>query len=170
MKRERGYAAAAAVVGAGAALLAASRGWWDASGDVVPGSTGPGTFATVAGPTTGGDRYPWLTALALVALAGGGAVLATKGIARTVIGGLLLFAGTGVVLAAAIGVAREATPFWPVVAALGGLAVFDAGWLTVYKGRSWTSMGARYERADPRPADTPKGMWDELDHGRDPTA
>jgi hypothetical protein len=114
---------------------------------------------------TGSDRYPWLAALALVALAGGGALLATKGLVRTAIGGLLLFSGVGIVLAVALAVARDAAPFWPVVAALGGLAVFDAGWLTVYKGRSWASMGARYERASREP-----NMWDELDHGRDPTA
>jgi len=162
VKRERGYAAASAVVGAGAALLAASRGWWDAGGDAVPG-----TFSAVADPTTGGDRYPWLTALALVALAGGGALLATKALLRTAIGGLLLFAGVGIVLAGALAVVRDAEPFWPIFAAVGGLAVFDAGWLTVYKGRSWASMGARYERT-PR-TDTPSGMWDELDHGRDPT-
>jgi hypothetical protein len=163
MKRERGYAAASAVVGAGAALLAASRGWFEATGRSAPGS-----FATTAADqVTGSDRYPWLTALALVALAGGGAILATKALVRTAIGGLLLFAGVGIVLAAAAAVVGEAEPFWPIVAALGGLAVFDAGWLTVYKGRSWPSMSARYERTGP--ADTPTGMWDELDHGRDPT-
>jgi LPXTG-motif cell wall-anchored protein len=160
MRRERGYAAASAVLGAGAALLAASRGWWDAGENAVPG-----TFAAAADPTTGGDRYPWLTALALVALAGGGAVLATKAFVRTAIGGLLLFAGAGIVLAAAVAVVRDAEPFWPIVAALGGLAVFDAGWLTVYKGRSWASMGTRYERTTREP-----NLWDELDHGRDPTA
>ncbi|GAA0912559.1 Trp biosynthesis-associated membrane protein [Virgisporangium aurantiacum] len=160
MKRERGYAVTAAVVGAGAALLAASRGWWDAGADPVPGTFGP-----AADQVTGSDRYPWLAALALVALAGGGALLATKGFVRTVIGGLLLFSGVGIVLAVALAVARDAAPFWPIVAALGGLAVFDAGWLTVYKGRSWATMGARYERSTKQPS-----MWDELDHGRDPTA
>jgi hypothetical protein len=160
MKRERGYALAAAVVGAGAALLAASRGWWDVGADPVPGTFGP-----AADQVTGSDRYPWLTALALVALAGGGALLATKGFVRTAIGGLLLFSGVGIVLAVALAVARDAAPFWPIVAALGGLAVFDAGGLTVYKGRSWATMGARYERKNKEPS-----MWDELDHGRDPTA
>ncbi len=164
MKRERGYAVAAAVVGAGAALLAASRGWWDA-GSGAGTDPVPGTFAPAAEQVTGSDRYPWLTALALVALAGGGALLATKGFVRTAVGGLLLFSGVGIVLAVALAVARDADPFWPIVAALGGLAVFDAGWLTVYKGRSWPSMGARYERATKEP-----NMWDELDHGRDPTA
>ena len=51
---------------------------------------------------------------------------------------------------------------------LSGLAVFDAGWLTVRKGRSWAAMGARYERSA-EPTDDPASMWDELDHGRDPT-
>jgi hypothetical protein len=165
MKRERGYAAAAAVVGAGAAAIAVSRGWFEATGPREQGS-----FATAAEQVTGSERYPWLWALALVALAGGGAVLATKGFVRSVIGGLLLFAGTGIVLGAAFAVAREAEPFWPVVAAVGGAAVFDAGRLTVRKGRSWASMGARYERAAAAPVDdSPKSMWDELDHGRDPT-
>lgn len=164
MKRERGYAVAAAVVGAGAALLAASRGWWDGGSEAgtVPV---PGTFGPAVEQVSGSDRYPWLTALALVALAGGGALLATKGFVRTAIGGLLLFSGVGIVLAVALAVARDAAPFWPIVAALGGLAVFDAGWLTVYKGRSWATMGARYERSTGQP-----NMWDELDHGRDPTA
>jgi hypothetical protein len=84
------------------------------------------------------------------------------------VGGLLLLCGVGVVLGAAYAVAKEAEPFWPIAAALGGLAVFDAGWLTVRKGRSWGAMGARYERAA-EPTDDPASMWDELDHGRDPT-
>jgi hypothetical protein len=169
MKRERvtkgvGRAAAAAVVGAGAALLAASRGWWDAGADPVPGTFAAGV-ASGADQVTGGDRYPWLTALALVALAGGGALLATRSHVRTAIGALLMVGSAGIVLAVALAVARDAAPFWPIVAALGGLAVFDAGRLTVYKGRSWASMGARYERTTKEP-----NLWDELDHGRDPTA
>lgn len=163
MKRERGYAATAAVLGAGAAAMAVSRGWFDATGPREQGS-----FATTAEQVSGSERYPWLWALALVALAGGGAVLATKGFVRTVVGGLLVVAGTGLVLGGALAVAREAEPFWPIVAAVGGAAVFDAGRLTVYKGRSWASMSARYERARDVD-DSPKSMWDELDHGRDPT-
>jgi hypothetical protein len=164
MKRERGYAATAAVLGAGLALLAASRAWSD-----LPGRPEPAGLATAADPLTGGEQYPWIPALALAALAGGGALLATRGALRTAVGGLLLLCGAGVVLGTAYAVAREAEPFWAIAAALGGLAVFDAGWLTVRKGRSWPAMGARYERAATRPDDT-ASMWDDLDHGRDPTS
>ena len=162
MKRERGYAATAAVVGAGLALLAASRAWSDA-----PGRPGPANLGTGADPLTGGEQYPWIPALALAALAGGGALLATRGAVRAAVGGLLLLCGTGVVLGGAYAVAQEAAPSWPIAAALGGLAVFDAGYLTVRKGRSWPGMAARYERSA-RP-DDPASMWDDLDHGRDPT-
>jgi hypothetical protein len=163
VKRERGFAATAAVVGAGLALLAASRPWSDATGRAEAANLG-----AVADRLTGGEQYPWIPALALAALAGGGALLATRGAVRTAVGGLLLLCGVGVVLGAAYAVAREAEPFWPIAAALGGLAVFDAGWLAVRKGRSWAAMGARYERAA-EPTDDPASMWDELDHGRDPT-
>jgi hypothetical protein len=161
MRRERGFAATAAVVGAGLALLAASRPFTDA--------TGRPELGNAADPLSGGEQYPWIPALALAALAGGGAILATRSAVRTAVGGLLLLCGAGVVLGGAYAVAREAEPFWPIAAALGGLAVFDAGWLTVRKGSSWPAMGARYERAA-GPTDDPASMWDELDHGRDPTA
>ena len=164
MKRERGFAATAAVVGAGLALLATSRAWTD-----LPGRPEPAGLGTAADPLTGGEQYPWIPALALAALAGGGALLATRGALRTGVGGLLLLCGAGIVGGAAYAVAQEAQPFWPIAAALGGLAVFDAGWLTVRKGRSWAAMGARYERTA-EPSDDPASMWDELDHGRDPTA
>jgi hypothetical protein len=162
MRRERGYAVAAAVAGAGLALLAASRAWSDRTGRAEPAA-----FDAAADRLTGGDLYPWIPAVALVALAGGGALLATRGLVRVVVGGLLLACGTGIVLGVAYAVAREAIPLWPVAAAVGGLAVFDAGWLTVRKSRSWASLGARYERA--ARSDGPAGMWDELDRGGDPT-
>ncbi len=63
MKRERGYAAAAAVVGAGAAALAVSRGWFQATGPREQGS-----FETTTDLVAGSERYPWLWALALASL------------------------------------------------------------------------------------------------------
>jgi len=163
VRRERGFAATAAVVGAGLALLAASRAWAH-----LPGRPQPAGLGTATETLSGGEQYPWVPALALAALAGGGALLATRGVLRTAVGGLLLLCGAGIVGGAAYAVAQEAEPFWPIVAALGGLAVFDAGWLTVRKGRTWSAMGARYERSAARD-DDPASMWDELDQGRDPT-
>jgi hypothetical protein len=170
MRRERGYAVAAAVAGAGLALLAASRAWSDRAG-----RTAPAGLATTTDPLTGGDLYPWLPALALAALAGGGALLATRGVPRTAVGGLLMACGAGIVLGAAYAVAQqEVRPWWPVVAAVGGLAVFDAGWLTVRRGRSWPALGARYERRAADDTGTAgrvdsRSLWDALDRGGDPT-
>jgi hypothetical protein len=161
MRRERGYAVTAAVIGAGLALLAASR-VWSGSQRADPGTPTAGTD-----PLTGSDLYPLIPALALAALAGGGALLATRAAVRTAVGGLLVLCGAGIVLGAAYAVAREAQPFWPIAAALGGLAVFDAGWLTVRRGRSWPALGARFERAAGTDTTT---LWDDLDRGRDPTA
>jgi hypothetical protein len=162
VKRERGYAATAAVLGAGLVLLAASRRWAEASGNLAPGRLGPADDGL-----TGAALYPLIPALALAALAGGGALLATRGAVRIGVGGLLLLCGTGIVLGAAYAVAREAPPFWPIAVAFGGLAVFDAGWLTVRKGRSWPAMGARFDRS--ARTTEPSAMWDELDRGGDPT-
>jgi hypothetical protein len=169
-RRGRGYAATAAVVGAGLALFAASRTWTTAG---VPGT----------GARTGGDLLPWLPALGLAALAGAGALLATAGVARMVVGGLLVLCGLGIAGGAAAQAVDGAVPWWPVLAAVGGLLVLDAGVLTLRKGRSWPALGARYQRDQPDQPDQPDEpdqrdaaavgaevrMWDALDRGEDPT-
>jgi hypothetical protein len=179
MKRERGYAATAAALGAGLALFAASRGWAEIE-----------VRATVPVPLppkqqTGAELLPWLPALALAALAGAGAVLATRGAVRMVVGLLLLLCGVGIVAGAGYAVIEGATPWWPAAAALGGLVALDAGVLTLVRGRSWPAMAARYQRAaqaEPAqpaattgsaggqpPARPSVAMWDALDRGEDPT-
>ena len=52
---------------------------------------------------TGADVEPWVVGLALVALAGTGALLATRGWLRRVLGGLLALAGLGVAAGAVAG-------------------------------------------------------------------
>jgi hypothetical protein len=154
--RGRGYAATAAVTGAGLALFAASRVWSD---QPVRGT----------GARTGGDLLPWLPALGLAALAGAGALLATHGVARLLVGGLLALCGLGLAGGGATGVVADATSaWWPALAAVGGLLVLDAGVLTLRGGRSWPALGARYQR-DPAGAGTEASMWDALDRGEDPT-
>jgi hypothetical protein len=120
---------------------------------------------------TGAALLPWLPALALVALAGAGAVLATRGLLRTAVGVLLLVCGLGLAVGALSQLGSGAAAGWVLAAALGGLAVAAAGVLTVARGRAWPGMAARYERPVPAagPPKTGAQFWDALDRGDDPT-
>ena len=176
--------------GAALTLAAVGRPWAHA---VV--ALGP--FRFEAAPL-GRDATGLPAALALVALAGVVAILATRGAGRTIVGALLILAGAGITasvvyaatdrsaleelaaraasLASAAGVRIEITA-WPWLTAGGGLLIAAAGLLTVVRGRSWPGMGNRYEaprRADGggtgTPSGTAGGMWEALDRGQDPTA
>ncbi|MET7393261.1 Trp biosynthesis-associated membrane protein [Dactylosporangium sp. NPDC005572] len=169
----RGLTVTALACAAGAALvlLAATRGWQE----IVTERVAPLPPETVR--RTGTDLAPWLPALGAVALAGAGALLATRGAARLVVGGLLTVAGAGTVVAALLTLGDGVTVAWPVLSALGGLVVAAAGVVTVRFGRSWPAMGARYERperprtpdGEPRRPASQAELWDALDRGEDPT-
>lgn len=112
------------------------------------------------------------TALALVALAGVVALVATRGWWRRVIGGVLVLAGTGLVwwsLAgltplpadraralvtarhSGVGVDPAVVPqvsvhaLWPWASAVCGVLVVLAGLLALVRGHRWTAMSSRYE-------------------------
>ncbi|HEY8472971.1 MAG TPA: Trp biosynthesis-associated membrane protein [Natronosporangium sp.] len=161
-------------VGAAAVLIAAAQTWQ------VEVSQRPAPLPALRDVQTGGALRPWLPAVGWVALAGAGALLALRGTARRLLGGLLLVAGV-VIVPGALTVAGG----WPVVAAVGGLAVAAAGAVTVLRSGRWPAMGARYERPahsataghpDPggQPDTTeqpdPAQLWQALDRGEDPTA
>jgi hypothetical protein len=165
------------VAGAGLALLAARASW------AVEVTVRPAPLPDLRTEHTGGDVRPWLPAVAWVALAGAGALLATRTVVRQVVGGLLVLAGAGI----ALGAGTSGAPGgWPVLAAAGGLAVVGAGGLTVARSRAWPAMGTRYERGTPtsgaptpgtptKPAKAqaeaaPEEIWNALDRGEDPTA
>ncbi|QOC91117.1 Trp biosynthesis-associated membrane protein [Micromonospora craniellae] len=174
-RRELAYAVLLCLVGAGLALWAVTRAW--AVDTSVVGVPTP----LVDEGRTGTQLLPWLPALALVGLAGGGAVLATRGRPRQVLGGLLaliglmLAGGGGYGLVADLGdeVARQ----WPALTLIGGVLAAAGGVLTALRGRGWPAMGARYERRSrpSTPAQSPiRGAgtvdaWDALDRGEDPT-
>jgi hypothetical protein len=124
---------------------------------------------------TGSAMYPWLPTIALVALAGAGALLASRGLARTAVGVLLVACGGG--LAVTGGIAATSAPrVWPLVCVLGGSLITAGGAVAAVRGRSWPGLGASYEHAaTPLPAtdvDGPAAVqaWDALDRGDDPTS
>jgi uncharacterized membrane protein (TIGR02234 family) len=188
--RRLGVAVLLCVAGAAVALYGITRTW------AVEVTVRPG-LPELRSSRTGTDVAPWVIALALVALAGGGALLATRGLARRVLGGLLAVAGAGVAVGAIlgrvgldVGAAGAGGTLGPVACVAGGLLVLAGGWSALRHGHEWPGMGARYER---RPQGTPpaaagdhqagtddragtdqrvetRAAWDALDRGDDPTA
>nr|WP_245675359.1 Trp biosynthesis-associated membrane protein [Micromonospora halophytica] len=169
------YAVLLCLAGAGLAFWAATRTW---SVEVTPRGSLPATRQD----RSGADLLPWLSALALVALAGGGAVLATRARLRRLLGALLALLGLAVAAGGGYGLAAgldgEVSRRWPALCLLGGVLAALGGGLTALRGDRWPAMGARYERRtrpeaapDGRPA-TERGTreaWDALDRGEDPT-
>jgi uncharacterized membrane protein (TIGR02234 family) len=154
MVRRLAPAAIACLAGAALALYGATRVW---SVRVTPR---PG-LSDLRADTTGAQAQPWLIALALIALAGTGALLATRGLTRRLLGGLIAAAGLGVAVAALAGragldpgAAGTGATGWPIVCVLGGALVVLAGASAARHGHVWPAMGARYERRavpPPRP-------------------
>lgn len=152
-RREISVAVVVCAAGAGLALFAATRTWWV---EVVPRP------APLPATRTAHDGGGLLPALALVGLAGAGAMVATKGRARRWLGVLLLLNGAGVATGGAFGLS-DATG-WPLACVAGGLLIAAGGLLAVVRGGRWPSLGTRYERAPVATSD-----WDALDRGEDPT-
>ncbi|MEU8285891.1 Trp biosynthesis-associated membrane protein [Micromonospora sp. NPDC048905] len=185
-RRELTYAVLLCLVGAALALWAATRTW------SVELTVRPAPLPPVRDTHSGAGLLPWLPALALVTLAGGGALLATRGRLRQVLGALLgvlalaVAAGGGYGLG--VDVDGSVSRQWPVLCLLGGLLAAAGGFWTAVRGGGWPAMGARYERpartapqAVPAPtgaSESPAPMagrrtteaWDALDRGEDPTA
>lgn len=182
------------VLGAGAVFAAGSQEWLDLSVGRAAG------LAPLAKSFDGNDAESALVALALVAIAGGLALLATRGWGRVAVGVLLIADGVLILWrsvgyltgpsqgraqelllpdgghAAGVGVADRidisAHVVWPVFAVVGGVIVAVAGVIVCLRARRWPAMGARYEAPAAR-AEEPRGdrqLWDALDRGDDPTS
>jgi len=189
--RGRGLGAAvlACVAGAGLTIFAATRTW------TVTVTPRPGLPA-LRETTTGAAAQPWTVALALVALAGAGALLATRGVVRRALGGLLVLVG----IAAAASAVTTGLPayLWPAACVAGAAMVVWCGLSAARRGHTWPAMGSRYERgkaptpaagageghapraaagssrpvtdgSHPDPRTDPRAAWDALDRGDDPT-
>jgi tryptophan-associated transmembrane protein len=160
-------------VGAILALLAVSRTWRSVAG-------------TATGHRiTGTAVLPWASPVALVGLAGAGALLAVRGRARIVLGLVLIVSGLSLAIGAVYEVAAgRADLGWALLCAAGGLLMDHAGLTAVRFGATWPALGSRYERpvAEPiepvepypqiersGPSRSDVAMWDALDRGEDPT-
>lgn len=184
-RRELAIAVLACAAGAALVLFAASRTW------AVTVTARPAPLPPLRQAYTGGGQAPWLPAVALVALAGAGALLAVRGVGRVAVGALLVGCGAVLALGAVSplvsgrvggGAGGDATLIagWPLLAALGAGLVAVAGVWSAVRGRGWPAMGARYERRaarsavrpaeDPSSGTAPVALWDALDRGDDPTA
>jgi hypothetical protein len=158
----------ACAVASALAILAASRVW----SEVLTHRVDP--LPPMTTRRTGSSFAPWLSPLGVVGLASAGALLATRGPARRVVGVLMAVVGAAIAVAALLPLGSGARPLWPVVAAVAGAVVVAAGVATVGAAGSWPAMGARYDRpGQPPPAErksaTQAEMWDALDRGEDPT-
>jgi uncharacterized membrane protein (TIGR02234 family) len=157
-RREAVLALFGCVVGAGLTLFAAGRPW--AEGQAVQGSL----RAPLA--VSGASLAPVVPALALAALAGALAILATRGLARRLAGFAVQLCGIGAAVAAALQLHPAGTTLaaragnalgtgsatatgggtaWPALAILGGLLVIGAGTAAAWRGPTWPAMSARYE-------------------------
>lgn len=186
LRRELAVSVLACVFGAALALLAGSRTW------VVQMRAQPAPLPPLHVVHTGAAEAPWLSALALVALAGAVALLGTRGGARSLIGVLVLLAGLGVLAAGGYGLLGVAgvRAAWPLLCLPAGVLVVGGGLLGMLRGRGWPAMGARYERPRPvspawqpdpgpdpvedsvqraGPSASDVAMWDALDRGEDPS-
>ena len=178
------YTLLLAVVGGALALGASSQAWQT----VTAARARPlaDQAVAVSGRTLDGAG----TALAVVALAGAVALLATRGRARRIVGGLLVLTGVALgwrsvlgLSAVAAGRARELVsaadsgvgvervavgvhPVWPLLSLASGLLIAGAGVLAVVTAAGWSTMSARYESPAPQ---TDASLWNALDRGDDPT-
>jgi hypothetical protein len=170
-RRDLALTVAECALGALIALLAISRTW-----RVV---TGGGPVRLPSHRLTGGAVLPWASAVALVGLAGAGALLAVRGRARAALGALLMLAGLALAVGGvSVAVTGRGSVLWSLLCALGGLLVGHAGLRALLRGPSWPTLGSRYERpaAEPveyvergGPSSSDVAMWDALDRGEDPT-
>lgn len=180
------------LIGAAVVLLVATREWQT----ITTVRTRP--FATDVLAVSGRTVDSASTALALVALAGVVAVLATRGVVRRGVGVLIALAGAGIIFGSALAmsavsvqrardlvrakhevvgnttaVSRHVSTHvgWAALSITGGVLVLCGGVLVAWRGARWAAMSTRYEPPDSgaRPKADAR-LWTALERGEDPTA
>ena len=163
LRSRRGFVlvVVACAVASAVVLLATSRTWSQTV------TQRPAPFPPLVTKRTGASLQPWLPALAIVGLAGAGALVALRGRVRALLGILLILIGVATAF-----LALQTGSLWSAGCAAGGLVIALAGVATTASYRAWPEMGARYERPAAKPERKPvtqAELWDALDRGEDPT-
>ena len=182
--RQLGLVAALAITGAALAAVAAGLTWWSA--DYADPLSGALTITA-----SGAACVPELIPLALVALAGFGAALATRGLPRRIIGVVIALCGIALAVRSAVffgstpgalvsqltrpadpAGAAQLHPVGPALGVLAGLLLTSAGVLIALGFGARQAMGVRYERRTrtQSAANDQGDWWKALDAGDDPTA
>jgi Tryptophan-associated transmembrane protein (Trp_oprn_chp) len=168
-RRELALVALACAAAAGLALFAASRAW---TAEVL---ARPAPLPPVHRVRSGGSVVPLLPALAVVALAGAGALVATRGWPRRLLGVLLAACGAGIVVTAGYALAAVDAVMvgGPAVALVAGAVLGLVGVVTLRRSGSWPGLGIRYAAPTRVPstavAERPAQLWDAINRGEDPT-
>ena len=170
-RRELTLAVVGSALAGGLALSSSSQPW--AHVTVLREAPLPPVSAVL----DGSSAAPLVSACGLLLLAAAVAVIAVRGLARAVVGLLVVVAGGVLGWSGAAGLAgrlgiepgdvvggstlgetglrTDAVHTWPLLALVAGLLAVLAGGLVVFRGRRWPGMGRRYERgtgAAPAPA------------------
>lgn len=168
-RRELALVGLVCAAAAGLALYAAARPW------TVEILARPAPLSALHRVRSGGSVVPLLPALALVALAGAGALVATRGWPRRWLGVLLAACGAGILAVAGYALAAVDAVMvdGPALAIAAGVVLGLVGVVTLRRGGRWPSLGTRYERPAKEPSTTvaerPVQLWDAINRGEDPT-
>ena len=162
----------------GRALAAACGGFLAAAGLLWGASAlawvAPGQPPGESGAPGAGTAPSALTGVALLALAGVAALVATSGVPRRIVGGLLGVVGGVVVVATAAAVlaVSVAVGVGPLLAVCGGLLLAVVGSAVLLREPRLRRLSARYAAAGSPAAhaDPDRAAWAALDEGRDPTS
>jgi hypothetical protein len=117
---------------------------------------------------TGSQEHPWLTGVALLALAGVAGMVATGGVLRRLVGVVFVLVGAGTAVASAGDLAAETAG--PALAVPGAVVMLAVGVFVLVREPRLARLGARYAAPGDRVEQDPdRAAWTALDEGRDPT-
>ena len=179
-RRTYGLALVVLALGGAVMLWASSATWAQAQVPLAGLESGAMRVLLLSGR----DLTPLASVMGVVAWAGLLGLIATRGWGRTLVGVIVAAAGVVAVggcvafalspsgridqvasadAGSAVHVEAAWTGWW-IVGCIGGLLILAVGAAAVMRGRTWPTMGTKYERSA-----AVRDPWAQLDAGQDPT-